>query len=148
MRSEQVLVYKHMTKFSVKAETEEVLDVSIEFKLTNQSHYSWLVGYLKRNVLHRKVSINSTLQVSLSQAEELQLRNSMQLEPFVGIKKRKFSRYGSLDEVSERRPRKQMRRSIMVKQDCPTQQSADEIEESSCGVADKLDVKDNERRFR
>lgn len=98
LRSDPMLVYKYMSKFSFRNDATEIPSSTIEFKLSHHGHYNWLVGYLKRNVQHRKISLNSTLQVPLSQMEEVHVDCEKHLVPIVAIQKRKFSQYGYFDD--------------------------------------------------
>lgn len=115
LRSDQMLVYKYISKFSVRNDTSEVLTSTIEFKLNHHKHYNWLVGYLKRNVQHRKVSINSTMQIPLSQNGPIPIDNSKLLDSVVVIEKRKFSLYDILDDFDDvHRNRKEFKKKKSV----------------------------------
>lgn len=109
LRSEEMLIFKYMNKFSIKVGDHDILDTCLEITLKYNAHYHWLVKFFKVISPRRKISVNSKIQVPLSQKESSNPRTSQNQMMVVATRKRKVSRSEPWDffDISEMsRPRK------------------------------------------
>lgn len=106
LRSEAMLIYKYMKKFSIKIGDLDILDTCLEITLKHNTHYNWLVKFFKVISPRRKISVNSKIQVPLSQKESLDpncSQNDSNNMMVVAAKRRKVSRSEPWDffDISE-----------------------------------------------